>query len=235
MILLIALAVGVPLGMLGYWIVQGRAAPVALADLLQTTWMTLRLGIAAALLTTLLAIPIGLQAVRAPGRFSALLERSTYLATALPGLGVALALTLATVRLARPLYQTTLLLLVAYAILFLPLAVVAVQAALRQVPRSLEEAARSCGSSPLQAWWKVTVPLILPGLRAAAGLVFLASITELTATLLLAPIGTRTLATEVWANTASLAYSAAAPYALVMVVLAALPMTLMARRMGAGA
>jgi iron(III) transport system permease protein len=62
----------------------------------------------------------------------------------------------------------------------------------------------------------------------------LASITELTATLLLAPIGTRTLATEVWTNTASLAYSAAAPYALVMVVLSALPMSLMARRAGAG-
>ena len=230
MILLVALAVGVPLGMLGYWIAQGQAAPVALADLLQTTWMTLRLGIAAAVLTTLLAVLIALQAVRAPGRLSALLERSTYLATALPGLGVALALTLATVRLVRPLYQTTLLLLVAYAILFLPLAVVAVQAALRQVPRSLEEAARSCGSSPLQAWWKVTMPLILPGLRAATGLVFLASITELTATLLLAPIGARTLATEVWANTASLAYSAAAPYALVMVVLSALPMGLLARR-----
>ena len=67
------------------------------------------------------------------------------------------------------------------------------------------------------------MPLLLPGLRAASGLVFLSSITELTATLLLAPIGTRTLATKVWANGASLAYSAAAPYALVMVVVAALP------------
>lgn len=232
MVLLVALAVGVPLGMLGYWVTHGSSTPIVFADLLQTTWSTLRLGIGAALLTTLLAVPVALQAVRAPGRLSTLIERSTYLATALPGLVVALALTLATVRLLRPLYQTTALLLVAYAILFLPLAVVAVQAALRQVPRSLEEAARSCGSTPVEVWWKVTMPLILPGLRAAAGLVFLSSITELTATLLLAPIGTRTLATEVWANTASLAYEAAAPYALVLVVLAALPMGLLARYTG---
>src|SRR5215212_1030461 len=230
MLLLVVLAVGVPLAMLAYWLAQGQATPVTVADLLQTTWATLRLGIAAAILTTLLAIPIALQAVRAPGRLSSLFERSTYLGTALPGLVVALALTLVSVHLLRPLYQTTALLLVAYAILFLPLAVVAVQAALRQVPRSLEEAARSCGSTPLQVWGQVTMPLLLPGLRVASGLVFLSSITELTATLLLAPIGTRTLATEVWANGASLAYSAAAPYALVMVVLAALPMCLLARR-----
>jgi iron(III) transport system permease protein len=235
MLLLVALAVGLPLAMLAYWLAQGQATPVTIADLLQTTWTTLRLGITAAILTTLLAIPIALQAVRAPGRLSALLERSTYLGTALPGLVVALALTLATVHVIRPLYQTTALLLVAYAILFLPLSVVAVQAALRQVPRSLEEAARSCGCTPLRVWGKVTMPLLLPGLRAATGLVFLSSITELTATLLLAPIGTRTLATEFWANAASLAYSAAAPYALVMVALAALPMSLLARRAGVAA
>ena len=44
---------------------------------------------------------------------------------------------------------------------------------------------------------RVTLPLILPGLGAAAALVFLATVTELTATLLLAPIGTQTLATAV--------------------------------------
>ena len=47
---------------------------------------------------------------------------------------------------------------------------------------------------------RVTLPRILPGLGAAAALVFLATVTELTATLLLAPIGTQTLATQFWAN-----------------------------------
>jgi len=54
-------------------------------------------------------------------------------------------------------------------------------------------------------------------------------VTELTATLLLAPIGTRTLATQFWSNSASIAYGAAAPYAALMVILSA-PVTLLLTR-----
>jgi iron(III) transport system permease protein len=54
---------------------------------------------------------------------------------------------------------------------------------------------------------------------AGAALVFLAAVTELTATLLLAPIGTDTLATEFWSNSYSAAYGAAAPYALLMIII----------------
>ncbi|MNC65725.1 hypothetical protein D3C75_1160450 [compost metagenome] len=53
---------------------------------------------------------------------------------------------------------------------------------------------------------------------------FLAIANELTATLLLAPSGTRTLATGFWALTSEIDYVAAAPYALIMVVLS-LPLT----------
>ena len=67
---------------------------------------------------------------------------------------------------------------------------------------------------------------------AGAALVFLAVVTELTATLLLAPIGTTTLATEFWSRAASLAYGAAAPYAALMVLLSA-PATLPAHPRGA--
>ena len=73
--------------------------------------------------------------------------------------------------------------------------------------------ARSLGCRPLTAMVRVTLPRILPGLGAAAALVFLATVTELTATLLLAPIGTATLATKFWGDASSLSYGAAAPYA----------------------
>ena len=79
---------------------------------------------------------------------------------------------------------------------------------------------------------RVTLPRILPGLGAAAALVFLATITELTATLLLAPIGTQTLATQFWAKASSLSYGAAAPYAALMVAISALPTYLLTRRLG---
>ena len=53
---------------------------------------------------------------------------------------------------------------------------------------------------------------------------FLAVITELTATLLLAPIGTHTLATRFWAEASEVDYGAAAPYAALMVLIS-LPAT----------
>ena len=123
--------------------------------------------------------------------------------------------------------------MIAYAILFLPLALVSVRAALAQVPRGLEEAARSLGSGWFDVAARVLMPLTGPGLGAGAAMVFVFVSTELTATLLLAPIGTRTLATEVWANTSSLAFAAAAPFAAMMLVISLLSTWLLARRFGA--
>ena len=76
---------------------------------------------------------------------------------------------------------------------------------------------------------QITLPLIAPGAGAGVALVFLAVITELTSTLLLAPIGTHTLATKFWSYSSSLAYGAAAPYALLMVLLS-LPATYLLTR-----
>ena len=70
---------------------------------------------------------------------------------------------------------------------------------------------------------RVTLPLLAPGLIAGFCLVFLTAVTELTATLVLAPIGVETLATQFWAFQQNVAYGAAAPYALVMVALALIP------------
>ena len=94
-----------------------------------------------------------------------------------------------------------LLLVVAYAILFLPRAVVSVRAAPRAgAGRCSTTSRRASAAGPLATARRVTLPLIAPGLGAGAALVFLAVATELTATLMLAPIGTRTLATEFWSR-----------------------------------
>jgi iron(III) transport system permease protein len=81
---------------------------------------------------------------------------------------------------------------------------------------------------------RVTLPLAAPGIGAGAALVFLAIVTELTATLLLAPIGTATLATKFWANADEIAYGAAAPYAALMVLIS-LPATFLLTRANARA
>ena len=83
----------------------------------------------------------------------------------------------------------------------------------------MRKRARSLGLGWFAVTVRVLAPLAGPGVGAGAAMVFVFVVTELTATLLLAPIGTRTLAIEVWANTSSLAFAAAAPFAAMMLVI----------------
>jgi iron(III) transport system permease protein len=232
------LSIGVPLGMIIYWLLQpsnAATAPVAasLALVAQAAWSSVYLGLGGAALTLVLALPLGMLASRYEGWIVTLLERAAYLAQSIPGIVVALALVSLTVHHLRPLYQSAPLLMIAYAIVFLPLALVSVRSALMQAQPRLEEAARSLGLGRVAVFIRVTAPLAAPGLGAAAALVFISVVTELTATLLLAPIGTQTLATEIWADTSTLAFAAAAPYAAVMALMSMAASWLLARRFGA--
>ena len=230
---LVGLGLGLPLGTLVYWLATGNSAgEFDLGALLGDTWSSLQLGLGAAALTTLAALPISLLSVRYPGIWTTLVERVAYLPFALPGITVALALIVLSLHHLPTFYNSTALLMVAYAILSLPLALVGVRAALAQAPPLHEEVARSLGVRPAMALVRVTIPRILPGLGAAAALVFLATVTELTATLLLAPIGTETLATGFWAKASSFRYGAAAPYAAMMVAISAVPTYVLTRRLG---
>jgi iron(III) transport system permease protein len=218
---LTGLSVAVPVGSLGYWLLVGASDDFSIAALASTTATSLGLGAVAAVVTTACALPVAWLCVRHRGRLATVLERSTYFGHALPGIVVALALVTTTIRLTPALYQTTPILVVAYVILFLPRAMVSVRSALAQAPAVLDDVAHTLGVSRIATLGRVTLPLIAPGLGAGAALVFLAVVTELTATLLLAPIGTQTLATRFWSYTSSIAYSDAAPYAAVMVLISA--------------
>lgn len=213
---------GVPLGMIAYWLTQHGAAAVTPTEVsAPLLWAAAKtsvgLGLNAALVTTTLALPLAFLLVRYPTRFSLWLERIVFLAQGVPGLVIALALVSLAVRAVTPLYQTTTLLVVAYAVLFLPLALVSVRASLLQLPPKLEEAARSLGLGSIRILGRVLLPLISSGLGAAATMVFISVVTELNATLLLSPLDTHTLATQVWSDTATLAFAAAAPYAALLV------------------
>lgn len=228
--LLVTLTLGVPLAALSRWLLIGSSTEFVPTELAAAFASTFGLALAGAVLTTLLALAPAWLAVRRRGGIAVLLERCTYTATALPGIVVALALVWVSIRLVPSLYQTLPVLLAAYAILFLPRAVVSVRGSLEHAPVVLEEVSHSLGQSGMSTFRRVTVPLVAPGLGAGAALTFLAISTELTATLILAPTGTSTLATEFWAASSSVRYGAAAPYAL-MLILVSLPATwLLARQ-----
>jgi iron(III) transport system permease protein len=211
---------------------RGSSSTLPPASILAALAHTAEFSAAAAALATALAIPVATLTIRHRGRVALLIERLAYLPMALPGLVVALGLVAFTVRYAFALYQSALELIVAYAILFLPLALVGVRSAMALAPARLEEVGRSLGCRPAAAWARVTLPLIAPGIAAAFALVFVSAATELTATLLLHPTGVNTLATQFWSYTYELSYGAAAPYAALMVAISAVPAYLLARRAG---
>lgn len=234
---LLAITLGVPLATIGYWLTQHDAAAVATTGtapllVLQATLHSLGYGLAAGIGTAVLALPIAYLSLRHRTRLTVLMERATYLPRGMPGIVIALALVTLSLALLRPLYQTTVLLIAAYAIMFMPLAVVSLHATLAQVQPNLSLSARVLGQSPFTVFRRIVFPLAAPGFGAAGALVFISVCTELTTTLLLVPIGAHTLATQVWAASSTFAFAAAAPYAAVLVGISMLATWLLAQRFG---
>jgi len=227
-VVLVGLALGVPVGAAVYWMFEGGAHAIAGASLFDAGWHTALYSASAAAVSTVLSLPVAMLSVRHPGRGSQILERSTLLVLAMPGVVIAFALGYFTERYAFG-YQTAPLLVLAYAILFFPLALVGVRAALAHAPAVLEDVGRSLGYGRLGVFTRVTLPLVGPGVAAAFCLVFLAAVTELTATLLLIPTGAQTLATQFWAYEQNLSYGQAAPFALVIIGIAAVPSYVVSR------
>jgi iron(III) transport system permease protein len=224
-VLVVAVSVGIPVGMLIDWFSRSSQAALSSAAgnlhyLLPASVTSIGLGVATALLALILALPVAVLAVRHKGPVVTTLERATYLSFALPDLVGAIALAYVAVHHARFLYGSLALLIFAEAILFLPFAVVAMRATLGQLEPALEDSARSLGSGPLRTLWRVTVPLARPGFAAAAVLVFAFVLGDLATAQVLLPLDMYTLGTEFQANSSTVAFAAAAPFAAVLIVLA---------------
>ena len=233
--LVVGIALVVPLGVLGYW--AGRAVtadgPVA------WSWAPAFNSVGASLLAAAAAVgaslPVAVLASRYPSVVSRTLERLSYAGNALPGIVIALSLVFFAANYATPVYQTLALLVFAYVVRFFPQALAGSHSALGRVSPRLEEAGRSLGRGPASVFGRITVPLLTPGLVAGAALVFLSTMKELPATLLLRPIGFETLATEIWRYTAVASYSRAALPALLLIAVSAPLVFLLRTRTTSGA
>lgn len=218
------LALGVPFLTIGSWLLAGGIEVWRINEIGLALGQTLLLAIAGGVLATIAATPMAWLSIRAPGRLQRILEGCNYVVGALPGVVMALALVTIAVRVVQPLYQTLATILFAYVLMFLPRALVSLRASIAQAPVELERAAGSLGRSPLKALWATTIRLSAPGAAAGMALVALGIMNELTATQMLAPNGTRTLAMAFWSYSGEIDYAAAAPYAAIMVALS-LPLT----------
>ena len=229
---LVALALALPTSILLFWLVRGLGASETIEGLWPAARNSLYGSGLAAAFAVALALPVAVMSVRHPGRLSRALEHVSFVGYALPGVVVALALVYFGANYARPVYHSLWLLVFAYVVLFFPIALGSVRSSLAQVSPSLEEAARSLGRSAARTSASVTLPLVRSGLAAGAALVFLVTMKELPATLILGPLGFGTLATEVWSASSEAFFARAAAPALLLILLSSVPTALLVLRYG---
>lgn len=225
-----ASSVVLPLMVLCYWMVKGSSTGEAANRLWGQAINSATVSLAAGAVTVALALPAAILSVRYRNRFTTLLERQTYLGYALPGVAIALAFVYIGARYVPSLYQTVWLLLIGYAVRFLPQALGAERVSLLQISPRLEEASRTLGEGVLGTLRRVTLHLARPGLLAGFGLVALTVMKELPLTMMLAPIEFDTLATGIWQATQTGAYGRAAPPALILIAASAIPSLILSRR-----
>jgi iron(III) transport system permease protein len=224
-----ALSLGLPTVTVASWLARAVDDALPLERALEALQSSLVLGVSAALLAALLALPTAWLAVHHPGRWASLSERLLYLLYAIPGISLALAVVSFTLQVAPAAYQTLLVLVVAVAMRYLVQAVGALRGPMLQVSTRTLEAARSLGERPLGALRSVTLPLLRPGLIAGLALVFLSALKELPLTLLLAPTGFQTLATRLWDAARDAHYGDAALPALLLLLVSGLSVGLLYR------
>ena len=220
----------VPVLIFALWLTRTGSPGAGIAFQPSFAVNSLYLAAGAAVVAVLFAVPVAYNAARGGGLLSRLFERATYVGFAVPGIVIGIALVYFGSNLAPAIYPTIPLLVFAYVVRFLPQAVGITRSAVLQVDERYAEAARTLNVSRLGTFRRVTLPLIIPGIVAGGGLVFLTTIKELPATLMLQPAGLETLVTVIWHADRSLSYAQAAVPALILIVLSGLSMLIIIRQ-----
>ncbi len=226
----IGAALVLPIGVLVAWLIRGLAG----GQVIDMRWGAVAGSVfgslAAAFIAMAAALPVAVLAVRHQSAASRWLHGVVYVVFSLPHITVALAVVFFAANYLGGLYQSFTLLVLVYGAIFLAQATSAGEATLLQVNPNLEEASRGLGHSTWATLRRITVPLMWKGLLAGGVLVFLTTMKELPATLLLRPTGFDTLAVRIWSTTNELFYARAAAPALLLLFASAVPMYLLVIR-----
>lgn len=215
------MAIVLPLAIFTLWLVREGTGGFEFSY----AWNSAHASFIAAIVAVLLAIPVAHAAIA--GKAGRLMERITYFGFGVPGIVMGTALVYVGLKYLPALYQTLSLLVMAYVLRFIPLAVGSVRSTAENIDSGLVKAARVLGASPREAFIRVTLPLTLRGMIAGAALVFLEAMRELPATLMLGPTGFETLATYMWRVYEAGYFGRAAVPGLLLVLLSGVGLILM--------
>ncbi|WP_202913518.1 ABC transporter permease [Acuticoccus sediminis] len=170
------------------------------ADWLNATRVSVEVGLGTALLATLLGTAVAL-AFRPRFAGSRLVHGVMIAPMVVPSIVIAIAAYFFFVPLTKmglPLLGSRLGLILAHTVLAIPFVFVTVLASVQGLDPMLEKAAASCGAHPLQAFRRVTLPVIMPGVVSGAIFAFVASFDEVVIALFLSGARVRTLPIKMW-------------------------------------
>ncbi|MEC8749815.1 MAG: iron ABC transporter permease, partial [Pseudomonadota bacterium] len=218
---IVLLAIVLPLAIFTLWLIREGTGGFELSY----AWNSAHASFIAAVVAVLLAIPVAHAAIA--GKAGRVMERITYFGFGVPGIVMGTALVYVGLKYLPALYQTLSLLVMAYVLRFIPLAVGSVRSTAENIDSGLVKAARVLGASPREAFMRITLPLTLRGMIAGAALVFLEAMRELPATLMLGPTGFETLATYMWRVYEAGYFGRAAVPGLLLVLLSGVGLILM--------
>jgi iron(III) transport system permease protein len=218
----ISLAFGIPAYLLVMWSLSPEARAILDARFFGFVWNSALLSTLAATAAVLVGLPLAYLASRKPTWLNLGCLQAAYAGYVLPGPVAALAVLVLFLNVMPFFYGTVIVLIVAYVLHFLPAGLQSLEPSIQQITPDLEEVARTLGLNVRETWRRVTLPLIRNGVIVAWVLIFLQTMKELPATLLLRPVGFDTLAIRVWLEASEEYYQLAAPSAL-LIVLVGLP------------
>jgi iron(III) transport system permease protein len=203
--LLIGWGAILPTVMLTVWVIGGIRHDVTFAPLAASTGWTALYATLGATVTVAIAMAPAWLSARGRGRMAAWVSHGVHLTSSLPGVLVGVGLLHLILALKRHapvgdlgiwggMEAAGVFLILAYAMRFLAMAHDAMEPVVTRLDPRLSEAARGLGAGRGRRLREVELPQILPGVRAAWILIFLAIAKELPLTLLLTPLGQHTLA-----------------------------------------
>lgn len=153
---------------------------------------------------------------RFPGRKA--MEIISMLNYALPGTIVGIAYLLAFNDKPLALTGTATILIACYVFRYSPTGIRTTIALLQQIDRSMEEASASLGASDLTTFRRVMLPLILPAFFAGLGVVFIRSMTAISATIFLVSIDWTLITVKILENMTEVALGPAAAFSVFVIV-----------------
>lgn len=220
------ISVVIPVIVLTYWLVRGISHGEKTVLNPETIVNSLLISILTAVVVVTIITPIAYVATRYRNVFSSLVEKACFTGFALPSIAVAISLVFIGSYIGKPIYQSLFLLIFACVVLYLPIGISPIKSTLLQISPRLEESSSTLGKGLFNTSLAVTLPLLKPGIAMAFSLVFLVSMKELPAVLILSPLDFHTLTTTIWSYSSEAFFAKAAAPALILILVSSMPLAI---------